>query len=87
MIAGPTTRVRSRGRTAQGRVLRKQATAPIQNTVVGRPGTITPTAPTATSVAPRPSTAQWAARERFGRDRIEPSTIGLHCLAARAPSR
>jgi len=87
MIAGPTTGVFSSGLTAQGRVFRKQATAPIQNTVVGRPGTITPTAPTATSVAPRPSTAQWAARERFGRDRIEPSTIVPHCLAARPPSR
>jgi len=86
MMATPTTGVFSSGRTAQGRVFRKQATAPIQNTVVGSSGVTTPTAPTATSVAPSPSIAQWAARERFGRDRIEPSTIALLCPAADATS-
>lgn len=79
MMAGPTTGVLSSGLTAQGRVFRKQATAPIQNTVVGSPGTTTPTAPIATRPAPRLSIAQWAALERFGRDRIEPSTIALQC--------
>ena len=84
MIAGPTTGVFSSGRTAQGRVFRKQATAPIQNTVVGSPGTTIPTAPIATRDAPSPSIAQWAAFDRLGRDRSEPSTIAAQC-PTRAP--
>lgn len=64
MIAGPTTGVRRSGRTACGRVFRKQTTAPIQKTVVGRPGVTTPTAPTATNVAPSPSSAARAAGDR-----------------------
>ncbi len=77
MIAGPTTGVLSRGRTVCGRVLRKQTTAPIQKTVVGRPGVTTPTAPTATSAAPRPSSAARAAgdRRRFGGGVSMPATI------------
>jgi hypothetical protein len=58
-MAGPMIGVRSSGRTAWGRVFRKHITAPIQNTVVGRPGVTMPTAPIATSAAPRPSSAQW----------------------------
>ena len=50
-MAGPMIGVFSKGRTAAGRVFRKQNTATIQNTVVGQPGTKMPMVP-----APRPAT-------------------------------
>eukprot|EP01035_Chromulina_nebulosa_P039493 gene39493-53396_t len=71
-VAGPRTGVRSRGRTACGRVLRKQTTAPIQKTVVGRPGVTTPTAPTATS----------AALDGLGAGGGRPAAVRRRCLHA-----
>ena len=62
--------VRSSGRTAFGRVLRKQTTAPIQNTVVGQPGTKMPIVPNARNTTPKPSRVQRATGCSLRRDRF-----------------